>query len=192
MWEWWNYTSKTDKLRIGSWRTIIHIAIEQAESNKVTKVVIPASVIDRAYAFIDINNDFITQENGIIEMDIQKAKRLFDLVKSETVAKGVFLNGVGQAPSPSGKPPKQDIFERFRKTIPKTTPHDGSLWDRNHFTDEKHDLERLYRSSREDLWSSPAPTQMDHQLAALHKYSTEVIKYQNTSFPIPDIYIIYQ
>eukprot|EP00972_Heterocapsa_arctica_P082934 12220989-Heterocapsa_arctica.AAC.1 len=74
MWEWWNYTSKADKLRIGSWRTIIQMAIEQAESNKSTKVEIPATVIDRTYAFIDIENDFSTQENGIIEMDIQKAK----------------------------------------------------------------------------------------------------------------------
>eukprot|EP00972_Heterocapsa_arctica_P004402 653911-Heterocapsa_arctica.AAC.1 len=149
MWEWWNYTSKTDKSRIGSWRAMIQIAIDQAESNKSTKVAIPATVIDRAYAFIDVKNDTHTQEHGMIEMHLQKAKRLFDLVKSETIAKGVFLNGVGQSPSPSGKPPKQHIFERFRKTIPKTTPHDGSLWDRDHFTDEKDDLERLYRSSRE-------------------------------------------
>eukprot|EP00972_Heterocapsa_arctica_P098722 14568257-Heterocapsa_arctica.AAC.1 len=122
MWEWWNYTSKTDKMRIGSWRTIIQLAIDQAEVNKSTKVKIPATVIDRAYAFIDINNDFTSRDNGLIEMDIQKAKRLFDLVKSETTAKGVFLNGIGQAPSPSGKPPKQHIFERFRTTIPKNTP----------------------------------------------------------------------
>eukprot|EP00972_Heterocapsa_arctica_P083476 12299785-Heterocapsa_arctica.AAC.1 len=54
------------------------------------------------------------------------------------------------------------------------------------------DLERLYRSSRESLWSSPAPAQTDHQLAALHKYSTDVIKDQDTSFPIPDIDTIYQ
>eukprot|EP00972_Heterocapsa_arctica_P095340 14061249-Heterocapsa_arctica.AAC.1 len=61
MWEWWNYTSKADQLCIGSWRTIIQIAIEQAESNKSAKVEIPATVIDRAYAFIDIKNDTYTQ-----------------------------------------------------------------------------------------------------------------------------------
>eukprot|EP00972_Heterocapsa_arctica_P064611 9534403-Heterocapsa_arctica.AAC.1 len=43
VWEWWNYTSKADKLRFGSWRTIIHIAFEQAESNKSTEVKIPAT-----------------------------------------------------------------------------------------------------------------------------------------------------
>eukprot|EP00972_Heterocapsa_arctica_P067429 9951933-Heterocapsa_arctica.AAC.1 len=170
------------ELRIGSWRTIIQIAIEQAESNKSNYVKIPATVIDRAYAFIDMKHNFLSPNNGIIELDVQKAKRLFDLVKSETTAKGVFLDGVGQILH----------HERFRTIIPKTTPHDGSLWDRDHFTDEKDDLERLYRSSREDLWSSPAPTQIDHQLAALHTYSTEVIKDQDASFPIPDIDIIYQ
>eukprot|EP00972_Heterocapsa_arctica_P099695 14709667-Heterocapsa_arctica.AAC.1 len=125
-------------------------------------------------------------------MEVNKAKMLFDLVRSETTAKGVFLNGVGQAPSPSGKPPNQHIFDIFRRTIPNTTPHDGSLWDRDHITDEKYDLERVYRSSRESLWSSPAPTQTDQQLSALHKYLSEVIKDQDTSFPIPDIDIIYQ
>eukprot|EP00972_Heterocapsa_arctica_P079521 11718598-Heterocapsa_arctica.AAC.1 len=62
-------------------------------------------------------------------MDIHKAKRLFDLVKSETTAKGVFLNGVGQTPSPSGKPPKQHIFERFRKPylkLSRTTDPSGT------------------------------------------------------------------
>eukprot|EP00972_Heterocapsa_arctica_P077251 11393590-Heterocapsa_arctica.AAC.1 len=66
MWEWWNYTSKADELRIGSWRTIIQIAIDQAESNKSTKIEIPATVIDRAYAIIDVKNDTYTQENGMI------------------------------------------------------------------------------------------------------------------------------
>eukprot|EP00972_Heterocapsa_arctica_P053381 7863505-Heterocapsa_arctica.AAC.1 len=36
MWERRNYTSKSDKMRIGSWRTIIQVAIEQAETNKST------------------------------------------------------------------------------------------------------------------------------------------------------------
>eukprot|EP00972_Heterocapsa_arctica_P047521 7008624-Heterocapsa_arctica.AAC.1 len=51
------------------------------------KVEIPATVIDRAYGFIDMQNDASVQDNGMIEMDINKAKRLFDLVRSETTAK---------------------------------------------------------------------------------------------------------
>eukprot|EP00972_Heterocapsa_arctica_P005959 877318-Heterocapsa_arctica.AAC.1 len=56
MWEWWNYMSKSDKLRIGSLRAIIKIAIEQAEANNKSKVEIPVTVVDRAYAFIDMQN----------------------------------------------------------------------------------------------------------------------------------------
>eukprot|EP00972_Heterocapsa_arctica_P088388 13031745-Heterocapsa_arctica.AAC.1 len=171
MWEWWNHTSIADKARVGSWRHILQSAIEQAESKRSSKADIPATVIDRAYAFIDIQSDCSTKENGMIEKEINKAKILAELVNAETAAKGVFLNGVGQAPSPSGKPPKQHIFEIFRKTIPQNHPS--------------------RRSSREGLWSTPAPAQMDHQLAALRRYSTEVIKDQDTSFPIPDIDTIY-
>eukprot|EP00972_Heterocapsa_arctica_P108799 16020097-Heterocapsa_arctica.AAC.1 len=87
MWEWWNYISKADKLRIGSWHTIIQTAIQQAETNKTTKVEVPATIISRAYAFISTQNDCCVQEHEMVGMNLNKANMLFDLVRSETIAK---------------------------------------------------------------------------------------------------------
>eukprot|EP00972_Heterocapsa_arctica_P109962 16191634-Heterocapsa_arctica.AAC.1 len=64
------------------------MAIEQAEANKIYKVEIPDTVVDRACSFIDLQNDCGKSEKGMVEMEIDKAKRL-----------------MGSGPVPIGKAP---------------------------------------------------------------------------------------
>eukprot|EP00972_Heterocapsa_arctica_P046795 6907722-Heterocapsa_arctica.AAC.2 len=113
-----------------------------------------------------MQSDCAKPKEGMIEMDTDKAKPLIDLVKAETTAMGIFMSGVGQSPSPSGKPPKQHIGPLHRR---KGRPG-----------------KTIHKFQRKPV-VIPCSNPNCQQLAALHRYSAEVVQDQETEFPIPEI-----